>query len=135
MRASVQYHLQISYAEPVRAVNQVLRLNPRGFDGQEIKDWRVDVLPDARMRRSEDAFGNIVHSCSHDGPLDPAQHHGRGRHRDHDVAGVVHGLSERFPLEVYLRDAEFHARRQGSARIRAATPCPARPIRSAACMR
>ena len=106
MRASVQYHLQISYAEPVRAVNQVLRLNPRGFDGQEIKDWRVDALPDARMRRSEDAFGNIVHSCSHDGPLDKLSIMAEGDIETTDVAGMVRGLSERLPLEVFLRDTD-----------------------------
>ncbi len=106
MRASVQYHLQISYAEPVRAVNHVLRLNPRGFDGQEIEDWRVEVLPDARMRRSEDTFGNIVHSCSHDGPLDQFSITAEGDIETYDVAGVVRGLPERFPLEVFLRDTD-----------------------------
>jgi transglutaminase-like putative cysteine protease len=104
MRASIQYQLQISCAEPVRAVNQVLRLTPRGFDGQEIKDWRVDVLPDARMRRSEDAFGNIVHSCCHDGPLDQLSVMAEGDIETYDVAGVVRGLPEKMPLDVYLRD-------------------------------
>jgi transglutaminase-like putative cysteine protease len=104
MRASIQFHFQISYAEPVRAVNQVLRLTPRGFDGQEIKDWRVDALPDARMRRSEDAFGNIVHSCCHDGPLDQLSIMAEGDIETYDVAGVVRGLPEKMPLDVYLRD-------------------------------
>lgn len=103
MRASVQYHFQISYADPVRAMNQVLRLTPRGFDGQEIKDWRVDVLPDARMRRNEDAFGNIVHSCSHDGPLEQLSVMAEGDIETNDTAGVVRGLPEKLPLDVYLR--------------------------------
>jgi transglutaminase-like putative cysteine protease len=106
MRASVQYQLQISYTEPVRALNQALRLTPRGFDGQEIKDWRVEVLPDAKMRRVEDTFGNIVHSCTHDGPLDRLTIAAEGEIDTYDVAGIVRGLAEKFPLDVFLRDAE-----------------------------
>jgi len=106
MRAFVQFQLQISYAEPVRAVNQALRLTPRGFDGQEIKDWRVEVEPDARMRRSEDAFGNIVHSCTYDGPVDRLTIWAEGKIETYDAAGVAYGLAERFPLDVFLRDAE-----------------------------
>jgi len=106
MRASVQLQLQISYAEPVRAVNQILRLTPRGFDSQEIKEWRVDVFPDARLRRGEDAFGNCVKSCSHDGPLDSLTITAEGEVETYDSAGVVRGLPERFPLDVYLRQVE-----------------------------
>ena len=105
MRASVQFQLQVSYAEPVRGLNQVLRLTPRGFDSQEIRDWRVDVLPDATLRRGEDAFGNIVHACSHDGPLDGVTVTAEGVVETHDAAGVVRGLGEKFPLDVFLRDA------------------------------
>lgn len=106
MRASVQFQLQISFTEPVRAANQALRLTPRGFDGQEIRDWRVDVLPDARLRRSEDTFGNIVHCCSHDGPLEQLTISAEGDIETYDVAGVVNGLPERFPLDVFLRECE-----------------------------
>jgi transglutaminase-like putative cysteine protease len=106
MRAFIQFQLQISHAEPVRAVNQALRLTPRGFDGQEIKDWRVEVEPDARMRRTEDAFGNLVHSCTHEGPIDRLTVCAEGEIETYDVAGVVNGLAERFPLTVFLRDLD-----------------------------
>jgi transglutaminase-like putative cysteine protease len=106
MRASVQFQIQISYTDPARGLNQALRLTPRGFDGQEIKDWRVDVEPDARMRRSEDPFGNIVLSCSHDGPLDGLTITAEGEIETNDVAGVVRGLPEKMPLDVYLRETE-----------------------------
>ncbi len=106
MLASVQFQLQIVYAEPVRALNQLLRLTPRGFDGQEIKDWRLEIQPDARMRRSEDTFGNIVHSCSHDGPLERLTITAEGEIETYDVAGVVRGLPAKLPLDVYLRDTD-----------------------------
>ncbi len=105
MRSSVQFQLQITYAEPVRGLNQILRLTPRGFDSQEIRDWRVDVQPDATLRRGEDAFGNVVHACSHDGPLDSVTIAAEGVVETHDAAGVVRGLAEKFPLDVFLRDA------------------------------
>jgi transglutaminase-like putative cysteine protease len=106
MLASVQFQIQISYAEPARGLNQALRLTPRGFDGQEIKDWRVDVQPDARMRRSEDSFGNTVLSCCHDGPLDRVTITAEGDIETYDVAGVVRGLPDKLPLEVYLRETD-----------------------------
>ena len=105
MRASIQFQLQVAYAEPVRGLNQILRLTPRGFDSQEVRDWRVDVSPDATLRRGEDAFGNIVHACSHDGPLGSLTVTAEGLIETHDAAGVVRGLNERFPLDVFLRDA------------------------------
>ena len=104
MLASVQLQLQISYAEPVRALNQLLRLKPRSFDSQEVKEWQVDVLPDAKLRRTEDGFGNIVHSCSHDGPLDEVTITAEGLVETHDAAGVVRGLAAKLPLDVFLRD-------------------------------
>ena len=69
----------------------VLRLKPRGFDSQHVQNWYVGVEPDARLRRSEDAFGNIVHSCSHDGPLDRLTISAEGEIETHDTAGVVRG--------------------------------------------
>ena len=41
-----------------------LRLTPRSFESQYVLRWRVGVDVDARLRQSEDAFGNVVHSFS-----------------------------------------------------------------------
>ncbi|MCI4677659.1 transglutaminase family protein [Rhodoblastus acidophilus] len=116
MRASVQFQLQITYAEPVRALNQVFRLKPRSYDTQDIRDWVVDVQPDATLRRSKDAFGNVVHSCSHNGPLDRLTVTAEGLVETYDAAGVVRGLVERLPLDVFRRDtAATHADKQLTA--------------------
>ncbi|WP_294536766.1 transglutaminase family protein [uncultured Rhodoblastus sp.] len=106
MRATIQYSLQIDFAEPARALTQVLRLTPRDFDSQHLLDWSVGVDPDVRMRRSVDTFGNIVHACSHDGPLERLSFFAGGEIETGDAAGVVRGSSEKFPLDVYLRDLE-----------------------------
>ncbi len=129
MRASVQFQLQVSFAEPVRGLNQILRLTPRGFDSQEVRDWRVDVLPDATCRRGEDAFGNIVHACSHDGPLDSLTVTAEGLVETHDGAGVLRGLNEKFPLDVFLRDAPAtHADRELAVFARDALANEADPL-------
>lgn len=110
MRAFIHYQLQIDYLEPARGLTQVLRLHPRGFDTQYVQDWFVGVEPEARLRRSEDAFGNIVHSCSHDGPLERLTISAEGEIETNDAAGVVAGQYEKFPHAIYLRDlASTHA--------------------------
>jgi transglutaminase-like putative cysteine protease len=106
MRAFIHYQLQIDFPEPARGLTQVLRLQPRGFDSQYVQDWFVGVEPDARLRRSEDAFGNIVHSCSHDGPLERLTIAAEGEIETSDAAGVVAGQYEKFPLDIYLRDLD-----------------------------
>ena len=106
MRAFIHYQLEIIFAEPVRALTQVLRLTPRGFDSQHVQDWSIGVDPDAKLRRSEDTFGNVVHACSHDGPLEKVVFSVEGEVETNDAAGVARGLSERFPLDVFLRDVD-----------------------------
>ncbi len=106
MRAYIHYELELVFAEPVRALTNLLRLTPRGFDGQHVQDWTIGVEPDAKLRRSEDAFGNVVHACSHDGPLERLTFVAAGEIETVDAAGVVQGQVEKFPLDVFLRDVE-----------------------------
>ncbi len=105
MRASVHFQLQVSFAEPIRGLNQMLRLSPRGFDSQRVMDWRIDVSPEAALRRGEDANGNLVDACSHDGPLDGLTISAGGVVEIHDADGVLRGLAEKLPPEAFLRDA------------------------------
>ena len=48
----------------VRELIQVLRLTPRDHDGQHLRSWRIEPSADGRLRRSEDCFGNLVHTFS-----------------------------------------------------------------------
>ena len=106
MRAKITFQIEIDFAEPARALNQLLRLSPRSFDSQYVSDWYVGVEPEARLRRSEDGFGNYVYSCSHEGPLDRIVLTAEGVVELTDAAGVVRGQAERLPLDVFLRDTE-----------------------------
>ncbi len=106
MRARVRLETNLAYGEPVRAVNQVLRMQPRSFQTQHVIDWRVDVDQNCRLRQSEDAFGNIVHSFSLDGPLSALTISVEGEVELNDDAGVIRGQIERLPPDVYLRQGD-----------------------------
>ncbi len=99
----IRHETTYRYLEPVKSAIQHLRLTPRNFEGQHIKDWRIDVDRDCRLLQSEDAFGNIVHRFTADGPFVSLTTMVEGDVTTFDVAGVVSGALERFPPALYLR--------------------------------
>jgi len=52
----------------------------------------------------EDAFGNILHCFTADGPFDTLTTLVEGEVETFDTAGVVSGAVERFPPALYLRE-------------------------------
>ncbi len=109
MRIGIAYSTTYTYAEPARAILQLLRVTPRPFDGQQVIRWRVDADADVRLRWSEDAFGNIVHSLQIERPTDRLTVSVRGDVASEDRAGIVRGAIERLPLEAYLRSTRLTA--------------------------
>ncbi len=103
MRLNIRHHTQYRYADPVMSAIQVLRLTPRNHDGQFIKSWRVEIDADCRLVRDEDAFGNITHTFSIDGPLQEVNVLVEGAIETTDTGGTVAGASERFPPVFWLR--------------------------------
>ena len=103
MRIRIDHETRYHYDAPVRGVSQVLRLKPRPHDGQHIVSWRVDVDVDGRLREGEDAFGNPVLLLSAEGPLEDMSLSVTGEVETQDTAGVLSGLPERLPAEVYTR--------------------------------
>src|SRR3954467_9763839 len=89
---------------PATSAIQVLRLTPRNHDGQHVIDWRIDVSSDCRLDQHEDAFGNIAHAFTADGPLDELNVLVEGEVETRDTNGVVLGAVERFPPSLYLRE-------------------------------
>ena len=94
---------------------QVLRLTPRNHEGQYVVRWRIDVSADARLAAHEDAFGNITHVFSADGPLDELRVEVDGEVETQNTNGVVRGTVERFRPSLFLRDT---ALTQADAAIR-----------------
>jgi len=103
MRLSVRHHMQHRYRKAAKSVIQALRLTPRNHDGQHVVHWRIDVDVECRLRASQDAFGNVVHGFSADGPLESLSVTAIGEVETIDTRGVVNGAVERFAPDLYVR--------------------------------
>ena len=104
MRLRIAHSSVYRYDPPTAGVIQVLRLTPRNHEGQYVGHWRIDVTPDARLASHEDAFGNITHVFTADGPLDELTVEVDGEVETQNTDGVVRGTVERFPPSLFLRD-------------------------------
>lgn len=104
MRIRIRHETRYRYDVPAAGVIQVLRLTPRNHDGQFVVDWRTDVTADCRLDQHEDAFGNIIHTFTAEGPLDELGVLVEGEVETQDTSGLVRGAVERFPPSLYLRE-------------------------------
>jgi transglutaminase-like putative cysteine protease len=104
MRLRIAHRTICHYEPPAAGAIQVLRLTPRNHEGQYVVDWRIDVSPDARLSAHEDAFGNITHVFTADGPLAELRLEVDGQVETQSTDGVVRGTVERFPPNLFLRD-------------------------------
>jgi transglutaminase-like putative cysteine protease len=104
MRLRIAHSSVYRYDPPTAGVIQVLRLTPRNHDGQYIQRWHIDVVPDARLAAHEDAFGNITHVFTADGPLEELRVEVDGEVELQNTDGVVRGTVESFPPTLFLRD-------------------------------
>jgi len=71
--------------------------------------WRIDVSTDCRLEQHEDAFGNITHVFTADGPLNELAIAVEGEVETRDTQGIVRGAVERFPPSLYLRETALTA--------------------------
>jgi transglutaminase-like putative cysteine protease len=104
MRLRIAHSSVYRYDPPTAGVIQVLRLTPRNHEGQYVQRWHIDVVPDARLAAHEDAFGNITHVFTADGPLEELRVEVDGEVETQNADGVVRGSVERFPPSLFLRD-------------------------------
>lgn len=104
MRIHVRHETQYRYDAPAGGVIQTLRLTPRNHDGQYVVEWRIDVSENCRLDQHEDAFGNIAHAFTADGPFTWLRVLVEGEVETQMTNGVVQGAVERFPPSLYLRE-------------------------------
>ena len=109
MRLRIRHETSYAYETPAKRAIEVLRLTPRGHDGQFVVDWRIDVDRDCRLEQSTDPFGNTIHAFTVEGPLEGLTIVAEGRVETSDTNGVITGQVERFSPIVFLRDSALTA--------------------------
>jgi len=114
MRIRISHATTYVYDTPPAGVTQVLRKTPRNHEGQYVIHWRLDLSQDCQLHQHEDAFGNITHSFTAEGPFDRLSVAVEGEVDTADTHGVVGGAVERFPPQLYLRETPLT---QGDAAI------------------
>jgi len=104
MRIRISHATTYAYDTPPTGVTQLLRLTPRDHDGQHVVSWRIDLSVDCLLHQHEDAFGNIIHSFTAEGPFKNLTVEVEGEVETQDTNGLVSGAIERFPPQFYLRE-------------------------------
>src|SRR5262245_45736722 len=109
MRIRISHLTSYRYDTPATSVIQMLRLTPRNHDGQFIARWRIDVSTDCRLDQHNDAFGNITHAFTAEGPFSELTIQVEGEVETRDTQGIVRGAVERFPPSLFLRETALTA--------------------------
>jgi transglutaminase-like putative cysteine protease len=104
MRIRVSHLTTYRYETPAGSVIQILRLTPRNHEGQYVARWRIELSADCRLDQHEDAFGNITHAFTADGPFSELKVLVEGEVETRDTKGLVQDAVERFPPSLYLRE-------------------------------
>jgi transglutaminase-like putative cysteine protease len=104
MRICVSHLTTYRYHTPAGSVIQILRLTPRNHEGQYVARWRIEVSSDCRLDEHEDAFGNITHAFTADGPFAELRVLVEGEVETRDTEGIVKEAVERFPPSLFLRE-------------------------------
>ena len=107
MRIHISNATTYTYDMPPSGVTQLLRLTPRDHEGQHVLSWRIDLSEDCLLHQHEDAFGNIIHSFTAEGPFDRLSVEVDGEVDTQDTGGLVKGAVECFPPQLFLRETSL----------------------------
>lgn len=107
MRILISHATTYTYNTPPTGVTQLLRLTPRGHEGQHVAAWRIDLSEDCLLHQHEDAFGNIIHTFTAEGPFNTLTVEVAGEVETQNTAGLVSGAVEHFPPQLYLRETSL----------------------------
>lgn len=107
MRIHISHATSYHYDTPPNGVTQLLRLTPRNHEGQYVVNWRIEISEDCLLHQHEDAFGNITHSFTAEGPFDQLSITVDGEVETSDTHGLVRGAVERFPPALFLRETDL----------------------------
>jgi transglutaminase-like putative cysteine protease len=103
MRIAVQHVTHYTYGSPLDYVIQRLLLSPQNFAAQRVISWKIQAPGIEGALEYFDAFGNRVHLVSAQKLKDLQTITASGVVEVDDAAGVVQGLANRVPDNVFLR--------------------------------
>jgi transglutaminase-like putative cysteine protease len=72
-----------------------------------VSSWRIDLSENCRLDQLEDAFGNVTHVFTAEGPFSELRVTVEGEVETQDTVGVVRGTIERFPPGLFLRETDL----------------------------
>jgi transglutaminase-like putative cysteine protease len=104
MILTVHHVTTYRYANPVRGVVQSHRLTPSVFEGQKVRDWRVEVSDGQKGGGFRDGAGDWVQSWSVLGPVSEITVTVKGTVETFDLTGLLKGHKETIPREAYLNE-------------------------------
>ncbi|MET3356125.1 UNVERIFIED_ORG: transglutaminase-like putative cysteine protease [Xanthobacter viscosus] len=107
MRIRIRHEITQRFEPGSRNMAVTVRLTPRSHEGQFILRWALDLNSDCRLAAQEDAFGNLCHTFSVDGPTDHLSVVAEGEVETQDTTGIMHGTVERFPPSLFLRQTDL----------------------------
>ncbi len=107
MRLRVLHETRYAYEQPARGLIQVLRLTPRGHEGQHVRRWRIEPSVDGGLKERPDELGNLTHVFSADGAITDLVVRVEGEVDTFDTHGVVSGTTEPVPDAFYLRETDL----------------------------
>jgi len=110
VRIRIDHATTYDYDRAARFIIQTLRLTPRSSEAQQVRHWRVETDIDARLRKTEDAFGNIVHTLYTEQPTRSLTVRVSGEVLTTETAGVVPAGQETLSPLVFLRDTALTKR-------------------------
>ena len=103
MRIRVRHTTTYTYDAVAHGVIQALRVTPTDHDGQEVLNWRVDVDVDGYLRKSRDAFGNVLHLFYAEAGVRELTVRITGEVEARETAGVISGAPEPLQPSMFLR--------------------------------
>lgn len=103
MRIRVDHSTSYRYELPASNVVQYLRLSPSDSEDQHVRNWRIDIDADGKLRESRDSYGNRMHIFYADGAVTELKIHVTGEVEVEDAGGLVRGAPDPLPTSVFLR--------------------------------
>lgn len=109
MRISIDHRSTYEYETPATFAVLRLYLTPLDFEGQTVVDWSIEAPGIEKAVVYRDAFGNVAHLVTQTGPHASLTVRAHGVVETEDRSGIVRGLGEDMPRDVFLRQTPVTA--------------------------